>query len=186
MLSITHIIEILNLDQAPPVFFEAFPIDEIACIIRVADQANVTLVYYKYERDHVIPGGIIMWHGLIADIPPTYVLCDGDNGTPDLRDKFVVGAPDGDDPGGVGGAVNHNHGFTGDGHQHFFTGDGHSHPMAYAVATPNTGPVVAWDQAQNSGQAQATGQTASSDSTGTTDNEDHLPPFYEIAFIMKL
>jgi hypothetical protein len=33
-----------------------------------------------------------MWSGAIASIPTGYVLCNGSNGTPDLRDKFVVGA----------------------------------------------------------------------------------------------
>jgi len=37
-------------------------------------------------------GGIIMWSGAIIDIPSGYALCDGTNGTPDLTDRFVVGA----------------------------------------------------------------------------------------------
>ncbi len=38
-------------------------------------------------------GGIIMWSGSIDNIPtPNWRLCDGNFGTPDLRDKFIVGA----------------------------------------------------------------------------------------------
>ena len=37
-------------------------------------------------------GGIIMWSGSIDSIPSGWALCDGDNGTPDLRDRFVIGA----------------------------------------------------------------------------------------------
>lgn len=38
-------------------------------------------------------GGIIMWSGSIADIPtPRWRLCDGNYGTPDLRNRFIVGA----------------------------------------------------------------------------------------------
>jgi hypothetical protein len=37
-------------------------------------------------------GGIILWSGSIAAIPATWQLCNGTNGTPDLRDRFVVGA----------------------------------------------------------------------------------------------
>jgi microcystin-dependent protein len=37
-------------------------------------------------------GGIIMWSGSIASIPSGWNLCDGTNGTPDLRNRFVVGA----------------------------------------------------------------------------------------------
>ena len=37
-------------------------------------------------------GGIIMWSGTIANIPTGWALCDGNNGTPNLRDRFIVGA----------------------------------------------------------------------------------------------
>ena len=37
-------------------------------------------------------GGIIMWSGTIASIPSNWSLCNGSNGTPDLRNKFIVGA----------------------------------------------------------------------------------------------
>lgn len=36
--------------------------------------------------------GVIMWWGEVADIEEGWQLCDGTNGTPDLRDKFVIGA----------------------------------------------------------------------------------------------
>ena len=37
-------------------------------------------------------GGIIMWSGKIADIPTNYALCNGSNGTPNLTNKFIIGA----------------------------------------------------------------------------------------------
>lgn len=37
-------------------------------------------------------GGIILWSGAVNAIPSGWALCDGNNGTPDLRDRFVVGA----------------------------------------------------------------------------------------------
>ncbi|MGJ0848633.1 hypothetical protein ACR77J_18340, partial [Tissierella praeacuta] len=37
-------------------------------------------------------GAILMWSGSIANIPEGWALCDGNNGTPDLRDRFIVGA----------------------------------------------------------------------------------------------
>tara|TARA_B100001250_G_scaffold207575_1_gene178208 strand:+ start:1603 stop:2808 length:1206 start_codon:yes stop_codon:yes gene_type:complete len=40
-------------------------------------------------------GGIIMWSGSIANIPSGWALCDGQNSTPDLRDRFIVGAGSG-------------------------------------------------------------------------------------------
>jgi len=57
-----------------------------------------------------VPSGlIVMWHGLIANIPTGWLLCNGTLGTPDLRDKFVKGAPPGIDPGGTGGSNTHTH-----------------------------------------------------------------------------
>lgn len=63
--------------------------------------ASITDLYSK-----LFPvGGIIMWSGTIASIPSGWALCDGTSGTPDLRNRFIIGAgyswrP----PGQVGGA----------------------------------------------------------------------------------
>ena len=41
---------------------------------------------------------IVIWSGAIIDIPAGWVLCDGNNDTPDLRDKFLIGAGGGQAP----------------------------------------------------------------------------------------
>lgn len=46
----------------------------------------------EIDKYLVPPGGIIMWSGSVASIPNDWALCDGTNGTPDLRGLFVVGA----------------------------------------------------------------------------------------------
>lgn len=57
-----------------------------------------------------VPAGVIvMWGGLLANIPSGWVLCDGLNGTPDLRDRFIRGAANGANPGATGGSGNHTH-----------------------------------------------------------------------------
>jgi hypothetical protein len=69
-----------------------------------------------------------MWSGTIATIPSGWVLCNGSNGTPDLRDRFVVGARQ-DDAGAAktnitgaltqsGGTITHNHAITDPQHNH--------------------------------------------------------------------
>ena len=49
-------------------------------------------------------GGIIMWSGLINAIPDRWALCDGQNGTPDLRNKFIFGASNSSQMNTTGGA----------------------------------------------------------------------------------
>jgi len=56
------------------------------------------------ENHLVPPGAIIMWSGSINDIPVGWALCDGRNGTPDLRDRFIVGAGGSYNVGDTGGA----------------------------------------------------------------------------------
>ena len=43
-------------------------------------------------RPSVPPGSILPWRGNLADMPEGFALCDGSNGTPDLRNRFIVGA----------------------------------------------------------------------------------------------
>lgn len=50
-------------------------------------------------------GVILMWSGGTGDIPAGYFLCDGTNGTPDLRDRFMLGAGGTADPHEVGGTL---------------------------------------------------------------------------------
>jgi hypothetical protein len=59
-----------------------------------------------FVRD-IMPTGIIsLWSGSIATIPSGWLLCDGSNGTPDLRDRFVVGAGTTYAVNATGGAAN--------------------------------------------------------------------------------
>ena len=59
-------------------------------------------------------GAIILWSGASDAIPSGYALCDGNNSTPDLRNRFIVGAGSGytvDQTGGSADAtlVSHTH-----------------------------------------------------------------------------
>lgn len=87
-------------------------------------------------------GGIIMWSGAATAIPTGWKLCDGTNGTPNLRDKFIVGAGSGYAVGATGGRsvveLAHAHS-TQDhvlasvempAHSHTVSDPGHSHPFS--------------------------------------------------------
>jgi microcystin-dependent protein len=53
----------------------------------------------------LVPSGLIsMWSGSVQNIPSGWALCDGTNGAPDLRDRFILGAASGENPGAIGGA----------------------------------------------------------------------------------
>lgn len=77
----------------------------------------------------VIPSGLIsMWSGAASNIPDGWLLCDGSNGTPDLRGRFIVGAGGDYAVGATGGSntvalsaeemPSHTHKFTGQEHTH--------------------------------------------------------------------
>ena len=66
--------------------------------------ANGNVIDSGFAGNSTVPaGGIIMWSGLISAIPTGWSLCDGTDGTPDLRNRFVVGAGDEYDRNDVGG-----------------------------------------------------------------------------------
>ena len=74
-------------------------------------------------------GGIIMWTGALDAIPDFWYLCDGTNGTPDLRDQFVIGAGGVYAPHNTGGAATHTVALDMDAltdHTHGFTDNGHT------------------------------------------------------------
>ena len=74
----------------------------------VAKQARVDVVPDLASR--MVPAGTIMvWSGLLTDIPDGWTLCDGAKGTPDLRDRFVMGAGLGEQPHAKGDADTHTH-----------------------------------------------------------------------------
>jgi len=114
---------------------------------------------------------ILLWHGAIVDIPDEWRLCDGTGGTPDLQDRFIVGAGDSHAPDDVGGAVNH---------EHDFVGNGHAHGTLGIITIVGSGPNSAWNGTP------PTQTTTTNVSTGTTDETDGRPPFYALAYIMKV
>ena len=75
-------------------------------------EENILPPYYelafikKETSDPSIPIGlIVMWAGSIEYLPTGWVICNGSNGTPDLRGKFIQGVSSGEDPGSSGGTL---------------------------------------------------------------------------------
>ena len=96
-----------------------------------------------------VSGMIILWSGNTGNIPTGFVLCDGNNGTPNLTDRFEVGAGAAYSPGATGGSSSvtlstsqlpsHNHSFSGSS-SHSHTINNHTH--TFSASTNNQGSHV--------------------------------------------
>jgi hypothetical protein len=132
-------------------------------------------------------GGILLWSGSIGSIPAGYVLCNGSNGTPDLRNRFVAGAGSTyavDATGGSADAVvvSHTHAAT-------VTDPGHLHSFVATQQTSGTnlsGGSAAVNPAVTSNTATAvTGISVTNATAGVSGTNANLPPYYALCYIMK-
>ncbi|MGB8697790.1 MAG: hypothetical protein WCD18_00090 [Thermosynechococcaceae cyanobacterium] len=105
----------------------------------------------------VIRGMIIMWSGSITSIPQGWALCNGANGTPNLINRFIMGLAS-DAEAKTGGSQDHAHNTTG--------------PISDVPKTTALGG--------------ASFELAGKGHTHNTSTANHLPPFFKLAFIMKL
>jgi hypothetical protein len=148
---------------------------------------NTQIATTAFVRD-IIPAGIIsMWSGSIASIPSGWFLCDGANGTPDLRNRFLVGAGSTYAVAATGGSADatlpsHTHTATST-----VTDPGHRHAFPTATAGGLTG---AFFESRGYGaftDFATTGITvATTNSTeGSSATNANLPPYYALAYIMK-
>ena len=149
-----------------------------------------------------IPSGFIgLWSGAANAIPSGWYLCDGNNGTPNLKDRFVVGAGSAYAVNATGGSAtvslstanlpSHNHSVS------LTTGsDSHTHSYNSANHPTSGGP----EQNQSGGPEDRTtfnvGKTTGSDShthsvsgntgsTGSGSAHENRPPYYALCYIMK-
>lgn len=156
----------------------------------------------KENNNELLPyGSIMMWSGTIATIPGGWVLCNGNNGTPDLRNRFIVGA--GADSSGIamttitgsdtktGGSkdapvVAHTHTgstTTNGEHTHIYhryTGT----DILYGTIWNDNNDGRYWDDP--TGSSGSHNHSFTTDVTGASRDNANLPPYYAIAFIMKV
>lgn len=146
-------------------------------------------------------GGIIMWSGAQAAIPSGWLLCDGANGTPDLRNRFVVGAGSTYAVGASGGSANS----TLPSHQHtgltYANNVSHTHTFQlgrdfgaskpdgtgfafgpYGLTQANTGYT---DPVTTGYDLTGHQHEFITNNTGTDGTNANLPPYYALCYIMK-
>ena len=145
-------------------------------------------------------GGIIMWSGAVGAIPAGWALCTGQNGTPNLLDRFVCGIRNANtDPGETGGANTksiavanlpvHSHELSGS----VTTSDGeHSHTTTcFNMGTADDGGGVGFGRhyvarATSAAGAHSHGLSGTVGDTGGGEAFDVRPAWYALAYIMKL
>jgi microcystin-dependent protein len=148
--------------------------------VPIAPRLRLLTSPYAFLARGVTPiGGIIMYTG--STIPSGWALCDGSNGTPDLRDRFIVGAGNAYASGAKGGSPTkvlsvdnippHNHSFT----DNTFT------PIANNIYNSIFGGSYVGGWTGN--PFTIPGTTAN---TGGGKEFDILPPYYALAFIMRV
>ena len=145
-------------------------------------------------------GAILMWSGNEGAIPSGYVMCDGNNSTPDLRDRFIVGSGGSGSsagtygPGNTGGSadatlVSHTHTATSS-----VSDPGHFHLSPQGVEFPQygesgsvNGPNGQRTDGQGNTETKTTGITVSTSlsTEGSSATNANLPPYYALIFIMK-
>jgi hypothetical protein len=132
-----------------------------------------------------VPSGFIgLWSGAANAIPAGWLLCDGTGGTPNLIDKFVLGAgTSAPAVGATGGSkdaivVSHTHTASDSGHTH-------SLPSTYwggGGARAGSGGGLGEATGKITGTSNANITVASAGQSGTNAN---LPPYYALCYIMK-
>lgn len=129
-----------------------------------------------YVDNKVLPvGAIVMWSGTETNIPEKWALCNGKNGTPDLRDRFVVGAGNSYAAGATGGSntvtlttnqiPSHRH----EVHMSISSGSSDKETDLFAVGSSSVRDHAGYSRYTGGGQA-----------------HENRPPYYALCFIMYL
>lgn len=120
-------------------------------------------------------GAILMWAG--SEVPTGWVLCDGQNGTPDLRGKFILGSDNSHAIGSTGGNANGSITLSVD------NLPAHTHTTSGVSITESTDGGSLFSGGENTISAGGSGVTGS---TGSGNAIDIMPPYYALAYIMKV
>ena len=148
-----------------------------------------------------------MWSGTDANVPSNWALCNGSNGTPNLVDKFIVGRGSAYAANSTGGSadaviVSHTHSTTESGHEHnyaFASRDGTSIGNNFASSgisgVTDQGNISELEQSGGPDGDRLAAYTAdtesvstglSIDTQGVSGTNANLPPYYAIAYIMRI
>ena len=152
--------------------------------------ATSTGLVQKIAASPVPIGGIIMWSGAVANIPSGWSLCNGSNNTPNLQDKFVVGAGSTYNPtdnGGSADAVLVTHSHTAN-----VNDPGHKHTAGAADGNVNNQPSSPFQKTEDGREnvietdTATTGVSVAITTEGVSGVNKNLPPYFALAYIMYI
>lgn len=162
-------------------------------LIQTLDNIYPILQNAPVSSPAIPAGGIIIWSGSTGSVPATWYLCDGTNGTPDLRDRFIIGAGNSYAVNAVGGTadavvVSHNHTATS---TSVVTDPGHLHQSLGFTGGAGTG--IGSTDTDNTTNVPTTtsttgitvATTTTNTSAGVSGTNANIPPYYALAYIMK-
>ncbi len=157
------------------------------------------------QSNAILISGVMPYSGLLANIPPNYLVCDGTNGTPNLVNRFIMGTNIQSQIGVVGGSADkivpaHTHDFS---HAHAVTIlDAGAHAHTFSIDTTSSGkPTQSIGSASSSGtfstkrtelSVEHTHRTTAQNATVTTSTDGsvgtdlNLPAYVKLAYIIRM
>lgn len=126
----------------------------------------------------ILPKGcIVLWSGSESSVPDGFALCNGQNGTPDLRDRFVLGSGAKYSVGDTGGAE--------------------EVTLTVAQMPRHSHSIQCWPQPPDSGaltsslptliqHVQSQPISKNTSDAGLSQPHPNMPPYYTLAYIMKI
>ena len=129
-----------------------------------------------YAFNGIPKGGIIMWSG--TTVPVGWALCDGSKGTPNLRDRFIIGSGSSYSIGSIGGETAHTLTIA--------EMPSHTHKLRIRSSLLPASNITDVDPVRLSISGDWFGVVRSTENTGEDQPHNNLPPYYALAFIMKL
>ena len=184
--------------------------DKVNLVTQTTATNNTTLATTEFVHNVLPYGSIIMWYGNTTNVPSGWSLCDGSNGTPNLRNRFVVGA-DGETvastasttvSGGqtvTGGdaSSSHNHGgFASTTTLSIAQIPSHTHsPVGNTYFVQSNDTTLVDEDIGGADSIVSPGYAAATGATGGGEGHNHaissitisnLPPYYALCYIMKV
>ena len=167
------------------------PREELTCVPKS--------IYAHYAYNGVPVGAILIWSGSASDIPDGFVLCDGTNDTPDLRDRFILGAGKSYSVNSTGGEEEHTltkneipdhvHGIGSFGSNNGLFGSLTTAVNVDFPGTKSTGWNGSGNGSFNGGNKIDYTQLATSfivnEEIRTAQSHNNMPPYYSLCYIMR-